>query len=295
MPEQPGTRHSLGDTVKTHARLAAAFSVAALISAAAAGCGSKDDTGNAADPATVASSTPTLSAAQTAACAALLKVPVLIPQMGHGDGPPSPKVLAKVEAAMKAIAAGTTGTAKSAAKSVVSTIEEVTSTKNFKLLEADDFQASLLAPGAAGVDTCGFPETDARIVEMAPMKKGDNPMFHYKGVPATMTAGAHSIKITSQSGNFHEMTFVPVKDATTKPKDLLDLPDRQFAKVVRGAPVLTLVAPKGTSYLNVDLEPGRYIVFCHVPLMDKKGNLIMGSRGPIWHFDLGMATALTVS
>ncbi|WP_460844700.1 hypothetical protein [Nocardioides ultimimeridianus] len=295
MPELPGTRHFLGDTVKTHARLAAAFSVAALVSAAAAGCGSQDDTSNATDPASVASSTPTLSAQQTAACAALLKVPVLIPQMGHGDGPPSPKVLAKVETAMKTIAGGTTGRARAAATSVASTIDEATSTKNFKLLEADDFQASLLAPGVAGVTTCGFPETDARIVEMAPMKKGDTPMFHYRGVPATMTAGTHSIKITSQSGNFHEMTFVRVKDATTRPKDLLDLPDKQFAKVAAGAPFLTLVAPKGTSYLNVDLKPGRYIVFCHVPLMDKKGNLIMGSRGPIWHFDLGMATALTVS
>lgn len=279
-----------------HVRTAAAVSGAVLLCLAAAACGSDDD--KAADPGGSSSSAPTMTAAQTAACDALIEIPEL--QGKVGPNMPSKKQIGQFRTLYDTVAKGADGAAATAASAVVRTIDEATQTHNPKLMDSDEFNANLIAPAAAGVSTCAFPEQDVDVTEMAPMKKGGTPMYHFKGLPATLSAGKVSLKISSKSGSPHEMILVKVKDTTTKPRALLDEGDDAFFKNAAGAPVVTFVAPHRSAYLNADLSAGRYIAFCHVPLMGKRGpvdahgNPTQDPSKMIWHFDLGMATSFTV-
>lgn len=284
----------------TRRRLAAASAIALTLTFTA--CGS-DDSDSADGPASSSpsasespSSSPTdsLTAEQTAACTSLVEYQQTMG--GIGGGSPDKKTIKKIQALMTAIAAGTEGEASTSAQSAADTISEALDTNNMKLLDTDEFFGSLIVPASAGRD-CGFTPLDLTIKEMPGETKADNPMYHYEGVPEELTPGTYSIGMTSESKAFHEGIVVKLKDSYTGTKDqLLKLPDAKMAAQFDGSPTVGFAPPDTTGFVNADLNaPGRYLVFCHIPLEGKGGKPVMGENGPIWHFLIGMAEEVTVS
>ena len=285
-------------------RLFVAASVTAL-SLTLAGCGS-DDADSADGPASSSSastsespespppaSTEAPTGEETAACTSLLELQRTL--AGIGGEKPNKKTLLNVQGLMTAIAAGTEGEPSASAQSAVDTISEALDTNNMKLLDTDEFFGTLISPASAGRD-CGFTPLDISIEEMPAATKADNPMYHYTGLPEGFAPGTYSIGMTSQSKAFHEAIVVKLKDSYTGTKDqLLELPDPKMFAQFDGAPTVGYVPPDSTGFVNADLSaPGRYLVFCHIPLEGKGGKLVMGARGPIWHFLIGMAEEVTV-
>ncbi len=286
--------------MSTARRFYVAASVAAL-TLTFAGCGS-DDSDSADGPTSSSESTSespssatseTPSAENTAACEALVEYQQTM--AASAGGPPDKKTIKKIQTLMTAIAAGTEGEASTSAQSAADTISEAFETNNMKLLDSDEFFGSLMVPAAAGRD-CGFTPIDLTIEEMPGATKADNPMYHYKGVPEELTPGIYSIGMTSESKAFHEAIVVKLKDSYEGTKDeLLELPDAKMSAQFDGAPTVGFAPPETTGYVNADMNaPGRYLVFCHIPLEGKGGKPVMGATGPIWHFLIGMAEEVTV-
>ncbi len=292
--------------MKSAHRLAVAASITTLtLTLTVAGCGN-DDPGTVATPSSATSpsssaepteSEPTpveASAEQTKACSSLLALQQTMATIGGGK--PDQKTILTIQGLMDDIAAGTQGDPATSARAAADTISEALDTHNLKLLDTDEFFGTLIAPAAAGRE-CGFTPLDITIDEMAAATDEDNPMFHYLGLPDEVSAGTYSIGLTSSSKAFHEAIVVKLKNSYAGSKDdLLALPDAAMGKQFDGAPTVGYVPPDGSGFVNADLSaPGRYLVFCHIPLDGKGGQLVMGENGPIWHFLLGMAEEMTVS
>lgn len=280
-------------------RLFVVASVTAL-SLTLAGCGSDNsDSADSADGPASSSESPsptvtdTPTAEEGAACTSLVELQRAL--AGIGGEKPDKKTLLKVQGLMTEIAAGTEGEPSTSAQSAADTISEALDTKNMKLLDTDEFFGSLISPASAGRD-CGFTPLDIDIEEMPAAKKGDNPMYHYMGLPDTLTPGTYSIGMASQSKAFHEGIVVKIKDSYTGTKDqLLALSDAKMSAQFDGPPTVGYAPPETTGFVNADMSaPGRYLVFCHIPLEGKGGRPVMGARGPIWHFLIGMAEEVTV-
>lgn len=288
-------------------RMRTGSALAAVLLISLSACSSKDDDSKAADDesTTTSSETPEdstgstdepagLTAEQTAACDALLQIPILNGQLGPNE--PSKAMMKQFQELYTTVAAGTTGEAQAAATSVADTIDEALATGNKKLTDTDEFFMSMGVPAAAGRDVCGWEATDFKAHEKPGATKQDPPELHYMGIPEQMSAGLHSFGLANEGQNFHEVIIVKLKDEFTGSKDdFLALSDEEMFGQADGGPTVAYAAPGTTGILNAELAPGRYIFFCHIPLMDKKGEPIMGERGPQWHFTLGMAEEVTVS
>lgn len=281
------------------------MSVTAVVAAIAlmlSGCANDDSDsadGSASPSANTPSSTPsepTETPAPTVsaeACTALVELQRTLGESGGGE--PDKETIMKIQSLSTVIASGTEGDASASAQNAADTISEAFETNNMKLLDSDEFFGSLIAPASAGRD-CGFTPLDISIEEMPGATKADTPMYHYRELPAELTPGTYSIGMTSKSKAFHEAIVVKIKDSYTGTKEqMLKLSDAEMGAVFDGSPTVGFVPPETTGFVNADLNaPGRYLVFCHIPLEGKGGRPVMGDNGPIWHFLIGMAEEVTV-
>lgn len=266
-----------------------------ILSLALTACGDSDDDDNDKK----ASDEPTMSAAEQKACDALVAAPGIILQSAGEN--PTGEQLEQFSALYADIAAGTTGEAKTAAEAVVATIAEAQETDNMELLDSDEFGANMGAPAAAGRDLCGFEGVDYSVTEHT---HEDEPLeIKFNDLPEELEAGMYNFGLENKGKQFHEQIIVKLKDDYTGTlEEFKAAPDEEkFASIEGGG--VAFAAPTMTGYLNADLSrPGRYVVFCHIPLMDKKGVPIgedgKPAKGPqafVWHFNLGMAQIVTVS
>lgn len=259
-----------------------------VLSLAVTACGDSDDD----DKDEKASDEPTMSAAEQKACDALQQIPQVFFRVGPND--PSEEDTLELQGLYADVAAGTTGEAQAAAQSVVDTVQEAIDTENMKLLDSDEFFGQTLVPLGAGVDTCGYEPLDIMTHEEPAAMKGENPEFKYMGVPDELDDGTYAVRLENKAKNFHEVIVVRLADDYEGTlEEFKMLPDEEMMKVVASGGV-TFAPPMSTSVLSVELTEGRYVFFCHIPLMGKNGKPVMGQMGPIWHYNLGMANEVIV-
>ncbi|MDQ6525372.1 hypothetical protein RB608_17250 [Nocardioides sp. LHD-245] len=275
-----------------------ALTTAAVLSAGLTACDSSDDEPAAEDRST-ATAEPTLTAAQQAACDGLLDAATALLDLGgSGDDGPSDEQLTQVGDVYEGLASGLSGDEQAAATKVAATIDEVVQTGNKKLLEDESLLGAMLAPAAAGRALCAYAPVDFMAHETPAAGADGTPEMAYMGLPVALPAGRTSFQLTNEGQDFHEALVMKVKDSYTGTMDdLLQLDDEammQAADIVAA----TMTAPGETAFTNVDLATGRYIVLCHIPVMDGAGpdaQPKMGATGPIWHYTVGMAHEVTVS
>lgn len=110
---------------------------------------------------------------------------------------------------------------------------------------ANDFQ----------VESCGFQELEAAAIDYA-----------YQGLPETLEAGPTVVRLTNEGTEFHELLLLRVNDDVTETaEELLALPQEEAESKVTTAGVA--FAPVGaTAGASADLEAGRYIAVCFLPV-----------------------------
>lgn len=123
---------------------------------------------------------------------------------------------------------------------------------------------------------CGYDTVDVTAVD-----------YTFEGLPETIEAGTVGFKLTNEGAEPHVIVMFRVNDGdTTSLDELLALPEEQvmqhasFAGAAEAAP-----GTWGASF--VDLEPGRYIAMCPIPMGG-------GEDGPP-HFMQGMKAEFEVS
>lgn len=277
-----------------------ALTTAAVLSAGLSACGSSDDEPVTADPAPPsATEEPSLTAAQQTACDGLLEAATALLDLGgSGDEGPSDEQLTQLGDLFEGLASGLSGDEQTAATAVATTLDEVVETGNTKLLEDESLLGSMLAPAAAGRTLCDYAPVDFMAHETPAASADGDPEMAYMGLPDALPAGRMSFGLTNEGQDFHEALIMKVSDSYTGTMDdLLQLDDEammQAAEIVAA----TMTAPGATAFTNVDLTAGRYVVLCHIPVMDGAGpdaQPKLGASGPVWHYTVGMAHEVTVS
>jgi hypothetical protein len=123
---------------------------------------------------------------------------------------------------------------------------------------------------------CGFDEVDVTAVD-----------YRFEGLPETVDAGTVGFKLTNQGAEPHVLILYRFNDGdTTALTDLLALPEDQMAQHGSFA-AAAFADPGGWGASFVALEPGRYGVFCPIP--------VGGAADGAPHFTHGMAAELEVT
>jgi hypothetical protein len=114
-------------------------------------------------------------------------------------------------------------------------------------------------------DTTGAPADDQVVeVELAD--------FAFEGLPDTVPAGTRLAVTNSSTVELHKLSALPLPDDEVRPvEELIALPGRDLAAILRVRPATVLVAGPGGPQVNevgdgTLSEPGRYLLICAVPI-----------------------------
>ncbi len=104
-------------------------------------------------------------------------------------------------------------------------------------------------------DNCGFTDLTVTATEYA-----------FDGLPQEIPAGPAVITLENSGQEFHEILLLKINDGVTETADeLLALPQRRLMR--KGEFAAGAFAPNGaTSYTVTDLQPGRHIAVCFLPI-----------------------------
>jgi hypothetical protein len=115
--------------------------------------------------------------------------------------------------------------------------------------------------------------------------------YSFAGMPATLPAGLTKLKlVNSAPKEFHEIGIAPLTDAgvAMDVEKLLATPERKQAKLLDFSRTTGAYAePGGVGFTITDLQPGKYVYVCYVPVGGKT------SGAP--HYTEGMYGTFTVS
>ena len=147
-------------------------------------------------------------------------------------------------------------------------------------LESAGYAAADSAVDAYLLGSCGYRQIPAYAVD-----------YEFDRLPNWLPAGPAALSLTNDGQELHQVLLLRVNDGQTGTlDDLLALPGADLAARVR--PVADVVARPGTTNTSlVQLEPGRYVAVCYVPVGSKRG--AVGEGEP--HLAEGMATEITVT
>ena len=136
---------------------------------------------------------------------------------------------------------------------------------------------------------CGFGEIEATLKD-----------YEFVGIPDEVDAGGTIITVENEGTEAHEMVVLRINDDTTESVDeILALPQEEALKKVTMAGV-AFAMPGETGGTVSDLEPGKYVAACFVPVgttpeamaaMESGGAEPQGEP----HFLHGMVQEFTVS
>ena len=114
--------------------------------------------------------------------------------------------------------------------------------------------------------------------------------YGFEGLPDEVAAGRVGIRFTNATEHDepHELVLFRIADGVTATADeLLELPEEEAYDQMAMAGVVFADAPGSESAAMFDLEPGRYVAICFIPIGG-------GEDGPP-HFTGGMVAELQVS
>jgi hypothetical protein len=189
----------------------------------------------------------------------------------------TPKI-EKVEANVPEVIATDVGVMTTAVDSVVSS-------GDFSAFETPEFTEAQGTVYPALSEMCGYAKLEVTAVD-----------YSYEGVPETMEAGTTVLVLDnqSQSGEYHEMGIVKLKDgADISLDELLALPEEETEQYIDPSSfgIGAYAAPGQSGGTTFELTPGRWIYACFIPV-GTTDPAQEGSGPP--HFMEGMAGEFTV-
>ncbi len=135
-------------------------------------------------------------------------------------------------------------------------------------------------------DECGFNAIDAEAED-----------YEFSGIDDEVDAGPAVITFENNGSEYHEIALARINDdVELSAEELLALPQEEAEAMVTFLNG-TFAAPGETGYTAVDLEPGRYLAACFVPLGMTPAAVEENPEfeGGQPHFMEGMFTEFTVS
>ena len=153
------------------------------------------------------------------------------------------------------------------------------------VIPSDEFFASSVAVGDYVVDNCDMGSVDVTATEYA-----------FDGIAESVPAGTTVFRFDNAGQEFHEVALMKVADGETRSaEELLALPEEEAMAVV--TPAGFVFAPPGMgSYITAELEPGRYVALCFVPVGATPEAMAAGDAlaDAAPHFTHGMVTEFQV-
>ena len=118
--------------------------------------------------------------------------------------------------------------------------------------------------------------------------------YAYQDAPETLEAGTVGLSLDNQGTEVHEIAVLRINDdVDLSGAELLELPEEEAQSMVEFKGVV--FAPPGTSSSGVvDLEEGRYVFVCFIPVGATSIDTIEEVSGPP-HFTQGMFAEVEVS
>lgn len=258
------------------------------VSLVVTGCGNDDDT-----KADSASDTPTTAAAGAgkgefaAFCDAVVAADVAVATVQGGDGPPDESAVAAATEAMSKVGDAAPDEIADTVDSMVSAGMEMFQSETGE--PGEDLAASSAIVYEWVGDNCGFSVVDVTAKD-----------YSYEGMPHDLSAGKAVISLTNAGTEFHEMMFVRVNDGVTLTTDeLLNLPeDEAMTKIEMKGGVFAM--PGEDAYSTVDLDAGRYLVVCFIPVgLTPEAAAAAETGGEVPegppHFTQGMVHEITIT
>lgn len=119
-----------------------------------------------------------------------------------------------------------------------------------------------------------------------PAAEGTFELVDYEiGVPDDFD-GTGTFQVVNQGGEWHELVFAEIKEGSTVEEVVADINrgKQQFpASFASRGGVMGLEVGGGEATIDLDLDDGRYVIFCSIP-----------SSSGVSHIALGMRTELTI-
>ena len=131
---------------------------------------------------------------------------------------------------------------------------------------------------AAGLAACG--DDDGKKVNVVLSE------FTVKPDPTSIKAGKITFTGDNQGGSTHEMVVVKADDASALPTDADGAVDEEQLESGQAQGEVEDVAKGTTKSVELELTPGRYVVFCNV--VEETGDKVS-------HFKQGMHAVFTVT
>jgi hypothetical protein len=272
----------------THMRVAvAALAVAAFIGA---GCGGDDDdeatsaSGSSADDSGGLTGPP---AAAAAFCDAAVAVDTASLGLESGDTTPGDfeQALHAVEEAAPGEIAESVGVMTIEARSLMAEAEAAQGDEGPPPIPSDEFFAASVDVGGYLSDTCDLETVDVTAKN-----------YEFQGIPDTVPAGVTVLNFTNAGTEFHEIALMKLPEGEERSvEELLAVPETEQPETTDKA--FVLAPPGAATYVTADLDPGRYVALCFVPIGATPEALQSGTalNEEDGHFMHGMITEFTVS
>jgi hypothetical protein len=153
-------------------------------------------------------------------------------------------------------------------------------------LPSEEYMAAAEDVGAYMSAECGYGTLDVETQNYA-----------FAGIPDEVPAGTTVINVSNDATEIHEMVLVKIADGETRSlEELMALPEEESDQLVTEKG-LVFAMPGGTNYVTAELDPGRYVALCFVPVGATPEALASGTplddSDP--HFAHGMVQEFTVS
>jgi hypothetical protein len=114
----------------------------------------------------------------------------------------------------------------------------------------------------ASVEVAGF-LTDNCDVETLDVTATN---YAFGGIGETVPAGTTVINLTNDGTEFHEMALVKLAEGEERPlEELLALPEEEVDAVITDK-AFAFTPPGAATFVTADLDPGRYVAICFVPV-----------------------------
>jgi hypothetical protein len=242
-------------TLTKHARAAAALVAAAAL--LAAGCGDDDDA--ATSPPASGSDDELSSAGAAPADSEFCGAAVAVDAAGIGlesgatTADDFEQALQAAEGSAPASISGAVAIMTTEARNLMAQ-GNANQSEDGPPIPSDEFFAASVDVGGYLSDNCGFETLDVTATN-----------YRFDGIPETVPAGTTVLNFINDGTEFHEIHLaqLPVGEDRSV-EQLLSLPEDQQPDT---ADTASVVAPPGTrTYVTAELDPGRYVALCFVPV-----------------------------
>lgn len=235
-------------------RRAGALMVAGMLTVGLGACGDDDEADD--DPGAVVGDESAAGDGEDF-CTAALAVDAASLELGTGQATQEDldaAIAAAVEAAPDEIAdaAQTMATESAAAAEAAA---EAPEGEGPPPMPGEAYYPASVEVGTYLADNCDVETLDVTATEYA-----------FEGFAESVPAGTTVINFDNQGSEFHEVVVMQIAEGEERPvEELLALPDEEAMAVVTNK-AFVFGPPGAATYVTADLDPGRYVAICFVPI-----------------------------